>query len=55
MNEKGITCPYCGSQNFDIFDTELYQEDEFYSLYCACDMCDIKFEVVYKKIKIVKK
>lgn len=45
MDNK-ILCPHCGSEDYDIYDSETcypYNTD-----YCICDFCDNKFKAVYK-------
>ena len=51
-------CPYCGSKNFDVCETDMF--DGKYIEYCACSEEDcgkyfnIKYDLVVKEIDLCK-
>ena len=43
-----IKCPYCGSEDFEIYDTIGGCDEEKIEELCACFECDKNFCIVYK-------
>lgn len=41
-----LKCPYCGSENYSIYDSSTCYPDNID--YCVCDSCDGYFYAVYK-------
>ena len=41
-----IKCPKCGSEDFEIFDTDFDMNNEITQL-CICEKCDVQFCIVY--------
>jgi transposase-like protein len=49
-----IKCPYCGSEDFENFDTVGGYDGEDMLQLCTCFDCDKNFRVVYKCVEVEK-
>lgn len=47
-----VRCPYCKSEDFDCYDTELDMDTGTCWAECSCKNCDREFTVEFKAVSI---